>query len=174
MISFLGLLNIGTPELIIVIVVAIMLFGGELPDVARKAARVMGKVRGMADDLTRELKHGEHAKALDLRDEVRDIDAAVRDAGRAPPSTDTPAGGELEPAPSELQRVAAAARGRDPFADDPDAPEGPGSRPAPATADAEAPASEHATDDATAAASDEPHDLAAHDEPADDAEPKTS
>ena len=104
MTPLLGLLNIGTTELIIVVVVAVMLFGGDLPDVARKAARMVGKVRGMADDLGRELRQADIKRSVDLSQEVRDIDAAVRQAG----TSATPPTGHPEP-------------GRDAFADDPHA-----------------------------------------------------
>lgn len=49
----LGLLDIGPWELLLVAVGAILLFGGDLPDVARRAGRSLGRLRGMASDLAR-------------------------------------------------------------------------------------------------------------------------
>ena len=81
----LAFLNIGTFELLVVLVVAVMLFGGDLPDVARKAARMVGRVRTMAQDLGRELNRpdlGRHTGLGDVHDEIRDIDASVRGTAR--------------------------------------------------------------------------------------------
>ncbi|MCB9898063.1 MAG: twin-arginine translocase TatA/TatE family subunit [Planctomycetes bacterium] len=93
--TLLAFLNIGTFELLVVLVVAVMLFGGDLPDVARKTARMVGKVRGMAQDLGRELNRpdlGRHPDIRDVHDEIRDVDAAVRGLGRPaqrlPPPSD--------------------------------------------------------------------------------------
>jgi len=49
----LGLLDIGPWELLLVAVGAILLFGGDLPDVARRAGRSLGRLRSMAGDLAR-------------------------------------------------------------------------------------------------------------------------
>ena len=70
----LAFLNIGTFELLVVLVAAVMLFGGDLPDVARKAARVLGRMRAMANDIGRELNRPdlERRMGVDLRD-VRDL-----------------------------------------------------------------------------------------------------
>lgn len=52
----LAILNIGPLELLLLGAAAVLLFGGDLPDVARKAARMAGRLRGMTNDLTREFK----------------------------------------------------------------------------------------------------------------------
>jgi len=49
----LGLLDIGPWELLLVAIGAILLFGGDLPDVARRAGRALGRLRSMAGDLAR-------------------------------------------------------------------------------------------------------------------------
>ncbi len=65
------LLDINAPEFVLLIVLAVILFGPErLPDLARKAARVMRYVRTMAssaqEQLSKELGPG--FEDLDLRD----------------------------------------------------------------------------------------------------------
>ena len=49
--AFLGLLNIGFLELLLLTLAAVMLFGGDLPGVARKAGTLLGRLRSTADDL---------------------------------------------------------------------------------------------------------------------------
>lgn len=49
----LGLLNIGPFEVLLLVAVAVMLFGGDLPDAARKAGRLMAKLRATASELGR-------------------------------------------------------------------------------------------------------------------------
>lgn len=50
----LGLLDIGPVELLILAAAAIMLFGGDLPDMARRAGQFVGRLRASAQELTRE------------------------------------------------------------------------------------------------------------------------
>ncbi|MFT7463130.1 MAG: Sec-independent protein translocase protein TatA [Pseudohongiellaceae bacterium] len=64
--TVLALLNIGPLELLLLGAAAVLLFGGDLPDVARKAARMAGRLRGMTNDFTREFH--EHD---DLKDSLR-------------------------------------------------------------------------------------------------------
>ncbi|HZL99502.1 MAG TPA: twin-arginine translocase TatA/TatE family subunit, partial [Planctomycetota bacterium] len=52
--SALGLLDVGPIEMLVLALAAIMLFGGDLPDIARRAGRIMGRLRGAANDLTRQ------------------------------------------------------------------------------------------------------------------------
>ena len=49
------LFDIGPMEFLIVVGAAIMLFGGDLPDVARKAGRAARKLRTMASEAARNL-----------------------------------------------------------------------------------------------------------------------
>ena len=62
----LAILNIGPLELLLLGAAAVLLFGGDLPDVARKAARMAGRLRGMTNDLTREFKEN-----TDFEDKLR-------------------------------------------------------------------------------------------------------
>jgi Sec-independent protein translocase protein TatA len=50
----LAIFNIGPIELLIMAAAAVMLFGGDLPATARKAARTIGRLRAMAAELGRE------------------------------------------------------------------------------------------------------------------------
>ncbi|GJM21910.1 MAG: hypothetical protein DHS20C15_18250 [Planctomycetota bacterium] len=57
----LGLLNIGPLEWIVLLGGAVLLFGGDLPGVVRKLAQVLGRLRAMASDLSREVDlHGRY------------------------------------------------------------------------------------------------------------------
>ncbi len=63
--------DIGTPELLLLIVIAVILFGPErLPDLARRAARMLRYVRRMAANAQQQLKDelGPDFSELDVRD----------------------------------------------------------------------------------------------------------
>jgi sec-independent protein translocase protein TatB len=63
--------DIGTPELLLLIVLAVILFGPErLPDLARRVARLISYVRRMADSAQRQLKDelGPEFSNLEVRD----------------------------------------------------------------------------------------------------------
>ena len=79
----LGVLNIGPVELLLVLGAAVILFGGDLPDTARKLGRLMGKARSAANDLTRTVYEAE-------RDEKAKLSAP-------PPSLSPPAEPKPEP-----------------------------------------------------------------------------
>ena len=51
----LGLLDVGPVEMLVLAIAAIMLFGGDLPDIARRAGQIVGRLRSAATDLTREI-----------------------------------------------------------------------------------------------------------------------
>lgn len=53
MLAFLG--NVGASETLLLIVVAVVVFGGRLPEVARDALRVVNKVRRSFDEIRREV-----------------------------------------------------------------------------------------------------------------------
>ena len=92
--------DVGASEMILVVVLAIMLYGGDLPDVARKAGASVRKLRGVADDIKRQVQLPADAeiprilreadprpdfKALDPRPDIRALDAPKA------PSTESPA-----------------------------------------------------------------------------------
>ena len=78
--TFLALFDLGFTELLVVGFVALLVFGGELPDVLRNAGRAYAKIR-------RSL--GEVAKPV--RDEIRqlhrEMDTEARPAPKAKPKT---------------------------------------------------------------------------------------
>jgi Sec-independent protein translocase protein TatA len=119
--------DIGAGELLLVALLAIMLYGGDLPDVARKTGQQIRKIRGVADDLKRQVQAPPEAaevrqvlreadpraelRALDPTPEIRRLDApkstdapaAEKSGGAAPasppPPPATPAGGLGQPPP---------------------------------------------------------------------------
>jgi len=63
--------DIGAPEFVLLIVIAVILFGPErLPDLARKAARVVRYIRLMADNASQQLRNelGPGFDDVDVRD----------------------------------------------------------------------------------------------------------
>ena len=63
----LGMLNIGPIELLLVLGAAVLLFGGDLPETARKLGRLVARARAAANDITRtvyEAEREERAKIL--------------------------------------------------------------------------------------------------------------
>ena len=69
----LGIFNIGPLEFLIMAAAAVMLFGGDLPQTARKAARMLGRLRALASELGREFS------AADDLPTRKDIDLDLRD-----------------------------------------------------------------------------------------------
>lgn len=51
----LAIFNIGPLEWIVLLVGAVLLFGGDLPSVVRRLAQFLGKLRAMAAEITREV-----------------------------------------------------------------------------------------------------------------------
>ncbi len=68
----LGIFNIGPLEFLIMAAAAVMLFGGDLPQTARKAARMLGRLRALASELGREFS------AADDLPTRKDIDLDLR------------------------------------------------------------------------------------------------
>lgn len=111
MVGMLALLNIGFPEMLLLAAAAVMLFGGDLPDVARKAARFVGKLRSLSQDLTRELNMPDdltrpppelrRPPELDLSPEEREVLHGPMKLSPRPPfenTPDNPVDAELGPA----------------------------------------------------------------------------
>lgn len=105
------LFDIGAMELILVAILAIMLYGGDLPDVARKAGATVRRLRGVADDLKRQV-------TLPTDPELQRLPADIDP--RREPTPAKPAGAAQPPA---APGAADAARGGG--AALPDSPEGP-------------------------------------------------
>jgi sec-independent protein translocase protein TatA len=92
--AFLLMFDIGATELLLVAALAVMLYGGELPDVARKAGSTMKRLRGVADDLKRQVQMPpEVAEIKDVKSELKKIPAQLdirRDISMLPPPPSLP------------------------------------------------------------------------------------
>ncbi len=91
------LFDVGATELILVAILAIMLYGGDLPDVARKAGATVRKLRGVADDLKRQVSVPTDPELQRL---PADIDPRREAAAQAPKPATAPADAPARPAPS--------------------------------------------------------------------------
>jgi Sec-independent protein translocase protein TatA len=65
--------DVGATELLVVAVLAVMLYGGDLPDVARKAGTTVKRLRGVADDLKRQV-----TLPPEMQTGIRDVRAELR------------------------------------------------------------------------------------------------
>ena len=101
---FLLMFDIGATELLLVAALAVMLYGGELPDVARKAGSTMKRLRGVADDLKRQVQMPpEVAEIRDVKAELKKIPAQLdirRDISKLPPPPTAPSEPASEPLPT--------------------------------------------------------------------------
>jgi len=91
----LAFLNIGPFELLLLGAAAVLLFGGDLPDVARKAAVMAGRLRAMTGDLTREMQG-----RSDLRSDLRrppELDLAPSERRTSPEPWKTPTDASSSP-----------------------------------------------------------------------------
>jgi Sec-independent protein translocase protein TatA len=129
----LGLLDIGPWELLIVAIGAILLFGGDLPDVARRAGRTLGRLRSMAGDLARSADLPPDVGHLPpdtarLPEEVRRLPGDVEEIAR---EIHRPAGSDEEPrvTPADVKKIM-----RPDEETGPDAPAGPAPESAPDSA----------------------------------------
>ncbi len=77
---FLAFFNIGPFEIMVLGAVSIMLFGGDLPDVARKAGVLVGKLRATAADLRRQLDDASQVR--EVKTMVEDVKADVTELER--------------------------------------------------------------------------------------------
>lgn len=87
MLAFIG--NLGLPELVLIAVIAVLIFGKDLPQAASKAYIQVRKLRGAVDDLRRE--SGIDHELRDIERTVREAEWEARRAASAVPSTRTPA-----------------------------------------------------------------------------------
>lgn len=115
----LAFLDLGFQELFVIMVVALLLFGGRLPEVARSLGRTVGEFKRSANSVTREFRFDDHSfptrrDLTSVRDKVRelaqDVKESLPDAKRtkkadgsdeAPPSE----GEQKEVKPSSVEGV---------------------------------------------------------------------
>ncbi len=70
--------SIGMPELILIFVVALLLFGPkQLPNIGRTLGRALGEFRRASNDFRRTIE--EEVAATEVREVERDLKGAVRD-----------------------------------------------------------------------------------------------
>lgn len=72
-------LFIGGPEVFIIILLVVMLFGAnKIPEIARTLAKGMSQVKNATNDIKREINHSAAKNGLDL-DVTKDVKDAVED-----------------------------------------------------------------------------------------------
>ena len=89
----LALLDVGPIEMLVLAVAAIMLVGGDLPDIARRAGQIVGRLRSAASDLTREID-----APRDLY-KLPDPDDSIHHPPPAPPTPPAPSSDQPPPPP---------------------------------------------------------------------------
>lgn len=82
---FAFIFNIGPFELLLLGAVSVMLFGGDLPDVARKAGVLVGKLRAVAADLRRQFDESDHVR--EVKDVAHGVKGDIDDLERSARST---------------------------------------------------------------------------------------
>lgn len=81
--------SIGLPELVLIFIVALLLFGPrKLPEIGRTVGKALGEFRRASNDLKRTLE--DEVAATELREARRDLDSAFH-VPASPPETSTPA-----------------------------------------------------------------------------------
>ena len=97
--------DVGAGEMLLVVLLAIMLYGGDLPDVARKAGASIRKLRGVADDIKRQVQIPPEAdlprilREADPRPEIRALDPRPAIMALDEPKRDAPASTQPAAAP---------------------------------------------------------------------------
>ena len=94
--------NIGMTEMLLILVVAVLIFGKDLPQAASKAYLQVRKLRGAVDDLRRD---------TGIEREIRNIERTVREAEWEARRTESagmlPGGGRRRPARIRSSRASA-------------------------------------------------------------------
>ncbi|MGQ0552352.1 MAG: twin-arginine translocase TatA/TatE family subunit [Planctomycetota bacterium] len=86
----LALLDVGPVELLIIALAAIMMFGGDLPDIARRAGRTVARWRAAANELARSVDTSTTPSAGPPLHTPPQIAETSAPAEAHPPSTDSP------------------------------------------------------------------------------------
>jgi TatA/E family protein of Tat protein translocase len=82
--------SVGVPELIMIFIVALLLFGPKkLPEIGKSLGRAMGEFKRATNDLKRSLE--EEVAAEDVRGAKRDLEGVLKDVMAATPPTPPPA-----------------------------------------------------------------------------------
>jgi sec-independent protein translocase protein TatB len=72
--------DIGFSEMLVILVVAILAFGKDLPQVVRKVGRFVGKARRYLLDIKDEVQRQIPVEDFDVRDDLRKVDHDVQNA----------------------------------------------------------------------------------------------
>ena len=65
--------NIGTSEILIILVLALLLLGpGKIPEVAKTIGRVLGKARKISDDFKEEIEKNIRSEEKDEKPDIQD------------------------------------------------------------------------------------------------------
>lgn len=103
--------DIGFSEMLVILVVAIIAFGKDLPMVVRKVGRMVGKARRYLLDIKDEVQRQLPIEDFDVRQDIRnvqsDVDKAVEDSTYHPPSDPEPPPPAPEPPKAEPEAPAA-------------------------------------------------------------------
>lgn len=103
------ILGIGFAELLLIFVIAIMIFGPRrLPEIARQAARILGDLRRMSQQLLKEWQRelDEAANLEELRkarDEMKDMSQSISKIGQDIKTEASEAGKEISQGTKQLQ-----------------------------------------------------------------------
>lgn len=92
------LTNLGLPELLVILVVAVLIFGKNLPQAASKAYLQARKLRSAVDDLRRD--SGIERELRDIERNVREAEWEARRTKSVPPPEGTEARPPMRPIPS--------------------------------------------------------------------------
>lgn len=112
MIPVLAFMDLGFQEIFLILVVALVLYGGRLPEVARSVGRTVGEFKRQAQKMTREFQLDDYdpprppppfpsidsARRRLKAIPAKDADAVPRSAGDAPPEPPPASDDRQEPA----------------------------------------------------------------------------
>lgn len=104
--------DIGFSEMLVILIVAIIAFGKDLPMVARKVGKMVGKARRYLLDIKDEVQRQIPLEDFDVRDDIRNLQKDVKEATTDedlyhPPPEPPPAAPE-PPKPEEAVGTSAA------------------------------------------------------------------
>ncbi len=84
----------GATEWIVIGIVAVLVFGGRLPEVGKTVGKTLRQLRRGLDDLKRDIDLGDD---LDVAREVKDLGRDLRDSASSAAEPDQPTDDEAQP-----------------------------------------------------------------------------
>ena len=88
MTTLLGILNIGGPEMIVILVIGLLVFGRRLPEVGAQVGRAITQMRRGLQDFKDQVDANEDIR--DVKDSVREVREEFRRAATVPRITASP------------------------------------------------------------------------------------